>query len=164
MNMNAQAYNQYKKTTVETVAPEKLLLMLYEGVLKNIRSARKGIEDKDINRAHQEIVKAEEIILELMSTLNMDYEISNGLLALYRYMYDQLVQANIQKDTAILEEVEGYLSELGDTWAEAARILKTSGHMQGQTEVMRKTVEPTTESAKGIQATSVKRSGINIQG
>lgn len=132
MNMNAQAYNQYKKTSVETVAPEKLLLMLFDGALKNINNAKKAIEAKDINLAHQEIVKTEDIIIELMSTLNMDYEISLNLFALYEYLLYQLTQANYKKDTAILNEVEEFLTEIRETWAEVAKAIKTTPTLVSQ--------------------------------
>lgn len=126
MNMNAQAYNQYKKTSVETVAPEKLLIMLFDGAVKDINNAKKAIEAKDINLAHQEIIKAEDIIIELMSTLNMDYEISHNLFALYEYLLYQLTQANYKKDIALLNEVEEFLVEIRETWAEAAKNMKAA--------------------------------------
>jgi len=126
VNMNAQAYNQYKKASVETVAPEKLLLMLFDGALKNVNNAKKAIEKKDINLAHQEIMKTEDIIIELMSTLNMDYEISHSLFALYEYLLNQLTQANCKKDIDLLNEVEEFLKEIRETWAEAAKKIKTA--------------------------------------
>ncbi|QGU00397.1 Flagellar biosynthesis protein FliS [Candidatus Syntrophocurvum alkaliphilum] len=119
MNASLQAYNTYKKAKVETVAPGKLLLMLYDGAVKNIINAQKEIEDKDYNKAHQSIIKTQDIIVELMSTLNMDYEISNNLFSLYEYMRNQLVEANINKDVKPLEEVKGLLSELRGAWQEA---------------------------------------------
>lgn len=133
--MNAQAYDLYKNATVETVSPEKLLLMLYEGAIRFIDNAQQGIAAKDINLAHQQNIKAQNIILELMATLKMDYEISHSLYALYEYMYLQLVQANVKKDTAILEEVKGFLKELRDTWAEAIKSLKTPGAKTANTEI-----------------------------
>lgn len=126
MSINAEAYSQYKKSTVETVSPEKLLIMLYNGAIKNINNAKKAINEKDINRAHSEIMRAEEIIVELMSTLNMDYAISAKLFALYEYFYYQLTQANAKKDIALLNEVEGFLLELRETWLEAIKSIKSS--------------------------------------
>lgn len=126
MNMNAQAYDQYKKASVETVPPEKLLLMLYEGALRNITNAKKAIEVSDINQAHVQIVKVEDIIIELMSTLNMEYEISHNLFALYEYLLNELVQANVKKDIKILEQVEEFITEFRDTWQEAIKVLNAS--------------------------------------
>lgn len=132
MNMNAQAYNQYKKTSVETVAPEKLLLMLFDGALKNINNAKKAIEKKDINMAHQEIIKTEDIIIELMSTLKMDFEISHSLFVLYEYLLHQLTQANCKKDIALLNEVEAFITEIRETWAEAAKAIKATPTLVGK--------------------------------
>lgn len=135
MSVNAQAYNQYKKSVVETVAPEKLLLMLYDAAIKNINNAKKAIKEKDINRAHEQIMKTEEIIVELMSTLNMEYEISGKLFALYEYFYHRLTQANAQKDIEILDEVEEFLLELRGTWQEAINALKTAPSQENKVEV-----------------------------
>ncbi|MGR6837083.1 flagellar export chaperone FliS [Syntrophomonas erecta] len=116
MNAQAQAYNVYKKTSVETVAPGKLLLMLYDGAMKYLKNAQKAIGEKDFSEAHNQIIRVQDIITELMSTLNMDYEISNSLLSLYDYIYRRLVEANVAKDKVILEEVYQLLTELRDTW------------------------------------------------
>jgi len=124
--MNAQAYDQYRKASVETVTPEKLLIMLYDGAIRKLDNAKKALEDKDINRAHQEIIKVEDIIIELMSTLNMDYEISHNLFVLYEYLYNQLVQANFKKDSGMLSEVQSFLMELRETWSEAIKNQKTA--------------------------------------
>ncbi len=125
MNLNAQAYDQYKRSSVET-APEKLITMLYEGLLKNIKHARKFIENKDINQAHREIINGQEILVELMASLNMDYEISKPMFLLYEYLHHQMVQANVKKDTQILNEVENFVIELRDTWQEAIIKSKSS--------------------------------------
>lgn len=151
MSMNAQAYNNYKRATVETSSPGKLLLMLYDGAIKNIGEAKKAIAEKDINTAHQKLIKTQDIILELISSLNMDYEISNSLFSLYEYVHHQLVQANLKKDAVILDEVTGILTELRNTWAEA---IKTAGAAK-----MSAAVQPTPQP--GTPA-SVK--SLNIRG
>lgn len=126
MNMNAQAYDQYRKTSVETVAPEKLLIMLYDAALKNINNAKNAIVQKDMNLAHQDIMKTEDIIIELMSSLNMDYEISASLYSLYEYLLHQLAQANIKKDITILDEVNEFVLDLRNTWNEAMKGLNNT--------------------------------------
>lgn len=132
MNLNAQAYDQYKRTSVETVAPEKLLLMLYDGALKNIHSAKNAIAQMDVNLAHNEIMKAEEIVLELMCTLNMEYEVSQSLYLLYDFLYNQLVQSNAGKDVELLSQVEQFLMELKQTWQEAIQGLKAAPLPEGK--------------------------------
>jgi flagellar protein FliS len=121
MNVNAHAYDNYRKTTVETSAPGKLLLMLYDGAIRYIDNAREAISQKDINMAHSQIVKAEDIIVELTTSLNMEYDISNHLSRLYEYLHYQLVQANLEKDIQKLDEVKGFLVDLRNTWEEAVK-------------------------------------------
>ncbi|MDD4549624.1 MAG: flagellar export chaperone FliS [Syntrophomonadaceae bacterium] len=121
MSINVQAYDNYKRATVETAAPGKLLLMLYDGAIKNIDNAKKAINSKDMNTAHEQIIKAQDIILELIATLNMDYAIAKNLFSLYEYLHYQLVQANLNKDIKPLDEVKGFLVELRETWEAAIK-------------------------------------------
>ncbi len=121
MNVNAQAYDRYKRMAVETVAPGKLLLMLYDGAIKNLENAKKAIGDKDIGRAHEEIIKVQDIIVELMSTLDMRYDIAGNLYSLYDYLHRRLVEANVKKDLRILDEVQGFMKELRDAWQQVVR-------------------------------------------
>lgn len=130
MNMSAQVYDQYRRTAIETVSPGKLLLMLYDGAIKNLNNAITAINNKNLNGAHNDIIKTQDIIVELMSTLNMDYEISKSLYSLYDYMLNRLIEANLKKDAAILEEVCGYLSELRDTWQQ---VVKQQGNTTSRT-------------------------------
>lgn len=160
MNMNAQAYDQYKRVSVETLAPEKLLLLLFEGAIKNLVNAQKAIEEKDINTAHNEILRAEDILIELMSTLKMDYEISKSLYSLYDYMYGRLVEANLQKDPSILAEVEGLVRELCETFQQASHIARTQ-HRPEQVPVKPQAAAPGVSPQAPV---SGMRQGINVQG
>lgn len=128
MNANTQIYEQYKKTSVETLSPGKLLLMLYNGCIKNIESAKKAIAAKDAEKAHDQIVKAQNIIIELMTTLNMDYEISMRLMTVYDYIYNQMVEANIKKDSELLDEIRIFLIDLRDTWEGAISKVNNPGN------------------------------------
>ncbi|MZP29468.1 flagellar export chaperone FliS [Heliobacterium undosum] len=125
------ALNQYRNTAVQTAAPEKLLLMLYDGAIRFLQQAIKAIESKKPNEAHQNIVKAQNIIVELTVTLNMDYPISHNLKSLYDFFFQHLVQANIKKDAKMIEDIVELLSDLRKTWEEAARIAKSQSHSGG---------------------------------
>jgi flagellar biosynthetic protein FliS len=120
---SANVYDQYRRTKVETLTPGKLLLMLYDGALNNISQAREAIAARDIARAHQHIIKTQDIMMELMATLNMDYAISTNLYRLYDYLHQRLVDCNINKDPAVLDEVEAMLNDLRQTWDEAIKSL-----------------------------------------
>jgi len=121
MNTQPHLYANYKNSTVETASPGKLLLMLYNAAIRNLDSAIQSIADKDIQAAHKSIVRTQDIISEFMCTLNMDYDISEKLLALYDYLHRRLVEANIHKDVEIIKEVRGFLVELRDAWQEAVK-------------------------------------------
>lgn len=121
MQMNAQVYDQYRKTTVETLSPAKLLLMLYDGALNSLRTAKNAIAEKDMPLAHKQLIKVQDIVTELMSTLNMDIPISQQLYALYDYIQHRLTEANIKKDPSIIDEVYQFISELRDAFDQAAR-------------------------------------------
>jgi flagellar protein FliS len=120
---SANVYDQYRRTKVETLTPGKLLLMLYDGALNNIAQAREAIAVRNVARAHQHLTKAQDIILELMSTLNMDYGISESLYQLYEYMHRKLVESNIKKDPEVLDEVAALLNDLRQAWDEAIKSL-----------------------------------------
>jgi flagellar protein FliS len=119
-----KAYNQYKQNSIYTSTPEELTLMLYNGLIKFIMQAQGGIEYKDIEKAANSIVRAQDIVLHFRTTLDMKYEVSQGLDALYEYMYRRLVEANIKKDQEILDEILSMSRELRDTWAQAMKLAK----------------------------------------
>jgi len=125
---NNDVYTQYKENSVFTSSPEELTLMLYNGLIKFIMQAQKLLEENDISNAHTKIVKAQDIIRELRSTLNMKYELSNGIAQLYDYMYKRLVEANIKKDIEILDEILGFSKEFRDTWSQAMKIARIQGN------------------------------------
>ena len=117
-------YNKYRNNVIMTASPQELTLMLYDGALKFCRQAIMAIEEDKIKEAHDYIVCVEDIIEEFQATLDKKYEISSNLELLYDYIYRRLVEANIQKDKDILEEVYGLIKELRDTWKEAMKLSK----------------------------------------
>lgn len=125
------AYTQYKENSVYTAAPEELTLMLYNGLVKFIMLAQKAVEEKNISKAHDSILRAQDILSEFQATLDMKYEVAKGLASMYDYMQRRLLDANVKKDPAILEEVLGYARELRDTWSQAMKLAKRTG--AGQT-------------------------------
>ena len=118
-------YGQYKQNSIMTASPQELTLMLYNGVLKFIGMGKIHIEQKDVPKANESIMRAQDIVQELNITLNMDYEISTGLRSLYTYILEKLVDANISKDIKHLDEAAEMVTELRDTWKEAMKITKT---------------------------------------
>lgn len=119
------AYTAYATNKILTATPAELTLMLYEGAIKFCNIAVKAIEDKDIEKAHTNIVKAEKIIEEFQATLNHKYEVAKDFDNVYNYLRDRLIQANMKKDKEILGEVLGHLRTMRDTWKEVMRLANT---------------------------------------
>ncbi len=117
-------YGQYKQNSVMTASPQELTLMLYNGALKFIGKAKIFIEQKNISKANESLIRAQDIIRELNITLNMEYEVSQNLRSLYTYIIERLIDANISKDIKVLDEVSEMVTELRDTWKEAMKLSK----------------------------------------
>jgi flagellar protein FliS len=117
-------YKRYEENTVFTSSSEELTLILYNGLIKFIIQAQIAAEEKNIEKSYNDILKAKKIILYLKYTLDMKYEISEGLMNIYEYMYRRLTDANIKKESSIFEEVIGFAREMRDTWAKAIKIAK----------------------------------------
>lgn len=124
MTAQTNAFNAYKQNSVTTASPGELTLMLYNGCLKFLGKAKMAMAQHNIEEKNHNILRAQAIIAELMSTLNMDIEISKQMLPLYEYMNRRLVEANIKNDSAIIEEVEGLVTEFRDTWKEVIKITR----------------------------------------
>ena len=124
------AAEAYRQNRILNAPPEHLTLMLYNGCIKFIEDGRDALEKKDYEEANTLLQKAQRIISEFRLTLNFDYEIAHQLLPLYNYIYDRLVEGNIQSDLAKIDEAKGIVVELRDAWVEAmkkARIEKGEG-------------------------------------
>ncbi|PYG89128.1 flagellar protein FliS [Ruminiclostridium sufflavum DSM 19573] len=124
--VTSNGFNQYKESSIKTSTPEELTLMLYNGLVKFLLQAQNAIETGNIEKASNSIIRAQAIISEFKATLDMNYEVSEGLNSLYDYMHRQLVEANIKKNVDIIAEILGYSKELRDTWAQAMKIAKNS--------------------------------------
>jgi len=114
-------YQQYQQNSVMSASPAELTLMLYSGGVRFIRQSIDCIENREVENAHNAIVKAQEIYNHLTETLDKEIAISNQFGSLYDFILRQLMQANAQKDAALLREVLTLAEELRDTWQEAMR-------------------------------------------
>ena len=117
-------YMKYKKTQIETADQGKLIMMLYDGAIKFVNKALELMANKkrnNIEEIHKNIIKAQDIIVELMSSLNMEIEFSQKLFSIYMYINKRLIDANMKKTSEPLIEVKKYLVELRDAWEKAAK-------------------------------------------
>lgn len=124
--MTNNPYAQYSNNKVMTASPAELTLMLYEGAIKFCNLAIMGIEQKNIQKTHDNIRKVEKIIEEFQITLNRDYPVAEEFDNVYNLIMARLRTAQITKDKAVLEEVLGYLRTMRDTWKDVMRLSRTS--------------------------------------
>lgn len=122
-------YAKYNNSKVLTASPAELTLMLYEGAIKFCNIAIIGIEQNDIQKAHTNIRKVEKIIDEFRSTLDRKYAVSEDFDRVYVYLLQRLLEANVKKDKAILEEVNMHLRSMRDNWKEVMRLNKEKGRV-----------------------------------
>lgn len=115
-------YTQYNNNKIMTATPAELTLMLYEGAIKFGNISIKAIEDKEIEKAHTNILKVQRIIDEFRRTLDFKYPVAQHFENVYSYLAQRLVEANISKDKEIMEEVVTHLRSMRDTWKEVMRI------------------------------------------
>ena len=121
------AYAQYNNSKILTASPAELTLMLYEGAIKFCNIAITAVEQKDIQKAHDNIVKTQKIIEHFRVTLDMKYPVAQDFERVYVYLEQRLVQANMKKDPEILQEVLEHLHTMRDTWKEVMRINREKG-------------------------------------
>jgi flagellar protein FliS len=107
-----------------TTPPEELAIMLYEGAMKFLKRAMIYLEDKNIEKVNEAILKVQDITIEFMSKVDTEYEVGKQLFSLYEYIYRRLIEANMKKDPEILNEIYGMYEELRDTWQEAIKIAR----------------------------------------
>lgn len=115
------AYAQYNNSKVLTASPAELTLMLYEGAIKFCNIAIIAVEQKDIEKSNNYIIKTEKIIDYLRQTLDMKYPVAEDFERMYEYLSRRLVEANLKKDKEILEEVNSHLHAIRDTWKEVMK-------------------------------------------
>lgn len=118
----ANAAKLYQQNSINTASPAKLTLMLYDGAIKFCNIALEGIEEKDIQKAHTNIMKAEKIIVELRVSLDRKYKVWEDFDRVYDYVYRRLVEANMKKDPEILKEAMKHIKTMRDTWKEVMRL------------------------------------------
>ena len=114
-------YAAYANNKVMTASPAELTLMLYDGAIKFCNIAIRAIEEGDVEKAHNNIVKVENIIDEFRATLNHKYAVAEDFENVYVYLRERLSLANMKKDKEILGEVLKHLRTMRDTWKEVMK-------------------------------------------
>ena len=128
--------NAYKKASVNTLDQNKLIIMLYDGAIKNASFAVEHMKSGQIEKVHECLIKTKNIVTELMATLNMDRggDIAKNLQSLYSYMFSQLIEANMNKKTEPVVIVIDLLKELRAAWTQINSKKKNDAKTQNNQE------------------------------
>jgi flagellar protein FliS len=120
------AYQKYKNTSIQSASKEKLLLMLYEGAIRFLKTAIKAAEEKNIAERGWNIGKTFDIIMELNNTLDhkVGGDIAKNLEQLYMYIMEQLTKANISGSPEPLKSALMVLENLYGGWVQAVEKIK----------------------------------------
>ncbi len=114
-------YAQYNNSRILTASPGELTLMLYDGAIKFCNIAIEAIVENDIVKAHNNIIKVENIIDYLRKTLDMQYPVAQDFENIYVYLEKRLLVANMKKDKEVLEEVCTHIRSVRDNWKDVMK-------------------------------------------
>ena len=118
ISINSRPQDAYRQQDILTANPIDVIVMLYDALKKNILVGRKKIERNNIESAHSHLMKAQQIVVELVNSLDMNYEISENLLAIYEFILRTLEEANMKKDAQLLEPLIEIVGDLREAWNE----------------------------------------------
>lgn len=122
--MAVNPYSKYQEQSIMTMTHGEMLTKLYEEAIKQLNSGVHYIQTNDPMMANLCLQKAQKIISYLRATLDMKYEISGNLSSLYVFFNEQILRANIRKETKPLEDIIPMLGELRDTFIQADKLAR----------------------------------------
>ena len=117
MELQRKPYDEYKQQSVLTAGPMELVIMLYDGLIKQMKLSSIYINEKSFEKSNNALILAQDIVNELLMSLDMSFDISNDLMSLYEYVIHELIQINIEKDVEKLKPLIEMMTELRDTWS-----------------------------------------------
>ena len=125
MTPSSKGYAAYANNRVLTATPAELTLMLYDGAIKFGNSARTAIENGEVEKAHNNIMKVRNIITEFQATLNHSYEVSKEFNRVYEYIKFCLTEANVKKDIEMMDRALSTLRVMRETWKQVMELNRT---------------------------------------
>lgn len=115
-------YASYKTQSIQTMTPGEMVVALYEGLIKQLNLAIIHIEEKNMPEGHISLMKSQDIITYLMSSLNPDIEISKTILPYYELFQRQIMNANLKKDVQTIKSVLPLIEEFKQIFTQADRL------------------------------------------
>jgi len=128
--ISSRPQEAYRRQDIMTASSVDLVVMLYDALKKNIVLGRRGIQKKDVQSAHKHLIKAQEIVSELITCLDMNYPISDELLSLYEFALSKIEEANVHKDEAPLAPVVEMVDSLREAWKEISAANRGTKYLQ----------------------------------
>ena len=126
--MYSNAKNAYVDNSVSTASPERLLVMLCDRLVLDVQRAVDAQRERNHPEAHTQLVHAQEVVIHLRSTLRVEaWEGGPGLASLYDWLHNELIRANVTKDPGITEGCLSIVTNLAQTWKEAALLAAAEG-------------------------------------
>ena len=120
-------YNAYKQNSVGMASKEQLLLMLLDGAVKSAKLSKLAIQNRNIEKAHRELTRIQDIFTELLETLDVSVGgFTNDLVRLYTFCKDKAFEANIKKDAKIVDDLIPVIEDIRDMWYAVHEELKKS--------------------------------------
>ena len=118
--MHTNGGGAYQRASVITADPKRLVLMCYEGAIRNLKIARAKYVSRDYEEKARALIKAQDFICALNSALDFEKggEIASNLQALYNYMMHHLTEADLKKDLKAMDHIIWMLVELKSAWEE----------------------------------------------
>ncbi|MDX9802327.1 MAG: flagellar export chaperone FliS [Spirochaetia bacterium] len=112
--------NMYRETSIKTAGQGKLIVLLYDEAIKQVDRAISNLDSgtKKYDSVNSAIIRAQEIITELSASLDFEKgkDIASNLFSLYVYFNQQLMEANLDKDSQPIKPVRNMLFELRSAW------------------------------------------------
>lgn len=117
----ALAQQKYKQQGVLTANPVELVIMLYDGCIKNLKISKMAIEEKQIEKANNSLQRTQLIILELINSLDLKFSIAQDLMSLYDFLINEIMKINASKDPTNIPALIDILDQLRDAWKTVAK-------------------------------------------
>jgi len=125
--MNSNGYSVYKNNSVNYASKDQLLLMILDGAVKFAKRAELDLKEKNIKRAHEDLIRTQDIFIELIASLDTGAgPWAEQLFKVYKFINEKLVEVNLKKDLKKLQEIIPLIEDIRSLWYEAYEKAKVS--------------------------------------
>lgn len=119
-------FEQYKKTSINTMTKGELLILLFDEAIKRLNQSKILMDNNDFDNANRSLEKTRKIFNHLIVTLDDKYKLSQELADMYMFFNSEIIKASSMKSTKYIDEILPMVKDLRNTWEEADRITRAS--------------------------------------